>query len=482
LEDFVRIISCEVHNFASYKHLEFNFNDKGLCLVAGPTGSGKSTLCDVVPWILFGKTAKGGSVDEVLSWPGHEVTTGTLEFEVNNIKYKIIRTRGKNSKDNDLYIYSFAELSLDHRRGKDLLDTQKIVNSVLGFDLDLYLSGAYFHEFSQTAQFFSTTAKNRRLITEQLVDLSLARKLQESLSATKKTITIKLNAVVKEFDTLTSNIALLQRMQEAETTKESRWHEEHRKTISYVKSLYNKFEVNRERTVSNKCNSCGTALKAPTTIVDESTNPHLERLVELEQEKNPHSGSVKDFTSEIDGINLKQTLANAQLTVCTTYLNDLELLDNVTTDFRAVLIRNTVLDLEAHTNKLLTDHFDAEIRVQFAAEDADKLDTTIFKDGNECTFTQLSKGQRQLLKLSFGLAVMKSIQNHHGISFNAVFLDEALDGLDETLKVKAYGLLQSLALYYESVFVVEHNEALKSMFPNRIDVSLTSEGSQLEEA
>jgi ABC-type lipoprotein export system ATPase subunit len=97
-----------VTNFGSYKHLEFDFNSNGLTLISGPTGSGKSTLCDIVPWILFGRTSKGGAVDEVRSWDAEEATTGTLML------HGISITRSR--KPNDL--------TIDGRRGKDLNDTQ----------------------------------------------------------------------------------------------------------------------------------------------------------------------------------------------------------------------------------------------------------------------------------------------------------------------------------------------------------------------
>ena len=99
-------------------------------------------------------------------------------------------------------------------------------------------------------------------------------------------------------------------------------------------------------------------------------------------------------------------------------------------------------------------------------------EVSIQKDGNEASFTQLSKGQRQILKLAFGCAVMKGVSNHKGIHFDQIFFDEALDGLDETMKSRAFHLLEELSIDHESVFVVEHSESLKSMFSNSYKVSL----------
>src|ERR1700733_2695413 len=100
----MKILSASVQNFASYKKLDFEFDGQGLALVAGPTGSGKSTLCDVVPWVLFGRTSKGGTVDEVLSWPGDEITSGVITIDDRSGRpFSITRTRGSKPKDNDLF-------------------------------------------------------------------------------------------------------------------------------------------------------------------------------------------------------------------------------------------------------------------------------------------------------------------------------------------------------------------------------------------
>jgi DNA repair exonuclease SbcCD ATPase subunit len=64
----MRILSCQAQNFGSYKELNLDLADIGLSLVYGRTGSGKSTLPDVVAWTLFGTTAKDGAADDVRSW------------------------------------------------------------------------------------------------------------------------------------------------------------------------------------------------------------------------------------------------------------------------------------------------------------------------------------------------------------------------------------------------------------------------------
>ena len=229
----MRLISASLENFASYKTLDFDFTNKGLVLIQGPNGAGKSTLCDVIPWILFGRTAKNGPVDDILPWSGETPTKGTLRLEHNGQEITVSRCR----KPNDLYINQDT-------RGKDIPDTQRLINRLLGLDVDYFLSAAYFHEFSQTSTFFTTTPKVRRLISEQLVDLTLAKSLQTKVATEKKVINIKV--LEADATTLESQTKFLKTHIQAIGSKALFWEEEREvKRRALAESLLN-FEADQE--------------------------------------------------------------------------------------------------------------------------------------------------------------------------------------------------------------------------------------------
>ncbi len=474
----MRVKSVIAQNFASYKDLEFNFENQGLTLIQGATGSGKSTLCDIVPWILFGITSKGGKVDEIRSWNTAKPTVGTLYLEDG---LEITRVRGA-AKDNDLYfLYENDTGTVSAQRGKDIPDTQRLINQLLGIDADIYLTGAYYHEFSHTAQFFTTTAKNRRAICEQLVDLSLATKLQVKLVEKRNFQAKELAKLNKQIHTITSNIELLRRLQETENNKADCWTRTHIQNKKLAVANYDRFELNRKKIIQNKCNACGTQLKQPQEIIDDSENPYARKLADLEQETNPYTSGAKDYTNEIahKAKELQQT--EKLLSALNAELDELEVLQIAIQDYRSLSISNTIAGVEDKTNQLLTDYFDAEIKVTFTAEYADKLDISITKNGNVASYTQLSKGQRCLLKLCFGVSIIEAAQNYLDINVSQIFFDEALDGLSEEFKVKAYRLLETIALDYESVFVVEHSQELKSLFISKYSVELVNGRSKIEQ-
>ncbi len=530
----MKILSVSASNFASYKKLDFTFDNQGLCLVAGPTGSGKSTLCDLVPWALFGRSAKDGAADDVISWNAEEPTSASVRIGLPHNRQLLIR-RGR--QPNDLYynIAAFPDEVNEVKRGKDLNDTQKQINQLLGMTYETYMAGSYFHEFSKTASFFTTTAKNRRDICEQIVDLSMAKNLQAKASD-------ELRTYKQKVDDITSDIKHLQK--QMFTTKDSLQSSEQAaaefddvkaRRIEAIKQSDANFETQKQQRLINtnatlvtseasldkmtkelhqlnselkddKCDKCGAHLDIKVRMqrlklsegavrlrseikthkqdferTINSVNPYATQLVSEETRENSYIGMARDLKLNVVMLDTQLNSALAKLDNYRNITADLELLQDTLQTFRATLIADTMGFIQDKTNNLLSDYFDGELKVIFDVKQADKLDVLIYKDGNECNFTQLSKGQRQLLKLTFGISVMQAVANHSGVKFNCLMFDEAMDGLSDTLKQKAYCLFEKLAIDYSSVFFVDHSESLKAIANKSFLVTNENGESKIEE-
>lgn len=570
----MKIISAEVHNFASYKHLEFSFIDQGLTLISGPTGSGKSTLCDIIPWTLFGITSKNGAADEVRSWSCPHTTRGQVILESKGVVYTITRKRNPNDLS-----YSINYDYTKDLRGKDLNDTQKQINQLLNMSAETYLAGAYLHEFSQTSQFFTLTAKNRRMITEQLADLTLAKSLQEKLSAYNKELKKdkddlqrkleldknSLNYLDKSYvtnmdlseaweDSTACNMREIEiqardfnKLQDREMReleiKHENWKIELKNKIASTEDEIDQLQriafidysvcmkvltKDIEELRSHTCHECGAPKNVDQVLVKtkelydiqrkmveheasllridtlnarlsriktqvnpysemiekekERKNTYLAQLEEMKTNVNPYTHIIQDITEQVGSKRLEIANSSSFHKDLSMEQSDIELLLESIAAYRSVCIENTVVFLQHTTNKLLEEHFDAELRVTMSASDTDKLDIEITKDGNSCSYTQLSKGQRQILRLAFGVAIMKSISMHNAISFNCLFFDEVFSGLDEEMKAKGFNLLETLALTHESVFVIDHSTELKSRFTKEYRVQLINGNSEIEES
>ena len=453
----MRVKSVHLESFGSYKTLDLTFG-KGLTLIQGPNGAGKSTVFDAVPWILFGRTAKNGKADEVKSWFGG-TTHGTANIE-SSPGITVYRSRGPN----DLVIDEAG-------RGKDILDTQRRIDERLGVTWDIYQRGAYYHEFSDTAQFFTATAKSRRDLCESIANLSLALKIQDKATDRAKDILSSLQDTESAIFSEGQKITVFLKLTETESKKVTEWRRSHEIDVRRAEESAAGFERNRRKTISNQCRACGTALKAPIEVFDDSPNPYESRLQDLRAAVCPYDGTVRSYNSEINTAKRNITGFKRRLGELNQDRIDLEVLQGAIKDFRSLIIKNTIDYVTAKTNTLIQDYFDGELSMALEVQGSDKLDVTIQKDGNIAAFTQLSKGQRQILKLCFSVAVMEAVSNHSGVKFEQIMLDESLDGLSDTMKVKAFRLFEYLSLSHEDVWVIDHSEALKAMFPNIITVT-----------
>lgn len=494
----MKIVSVSATNFGSYKNISFDFS-KGLTLVHGATGSGKSTLCDMIPWGLFGKTSKGGSADEIRSWGEKSPTEVIVVFD--NDTY-VTRVRGK---QNDLYLTTtdIAEL-----RGKDMLDTQKIINEYIGFDLQVYLSGCYINEFSQVAQFFTTTAKVRRNITEQIVDLSLVNRLTASIAERRKHIKLNLEEIKSQIQAKTELLAYMEKQDKSLEANRLGWEELRVKRLDHVKVQVEMFEENRVQTIlsltdrasklseqhkntpeSVPCKECGNEpskdhkhkieleidmLIKQAELEESRKNTYESRMREIQQETNPYTKKSDSGKTKLHlrGLEIALKQASADMT-------DADLLTKAIEQMRVVQIEDSVHQLESITNSVLQKHFDGEIKVALKSEDKDRLEVEVYKDGNLASYTQLSKGQRQMLKLSFGVSVMKQVSQFNSVNFNTIWFDECLDGCSDEVRIKAYGLFEELSLSYENIFCIDHSESFKACFVNKLMVKSVNGRSEI---
>lgn len=537
----MRLLSIKLQNFASYKDLEFNYENQGLALISGPTGSGKSTLQDAALWTLFGVTAKDGNADDVKSWTADGApTTGVLKLVTkDNKEITVCRIRGSSTQNDLFWIEDYDE----PHRGKDITETQALLNQRLGIDPDTYIASAYYNEFSPTGQFFTSKAKDRRELLEKLADLTLPTTLLERITIEKRESKKAIAEATKTVERLTGKQEQLRREQESLKRDVESWEIAQKQTLEALKAAYKTFDREKQSKIdalqtksdaweaqktkqinelANKlhefsikldanseaiCNKCKqpdpkvTKLlmqedraKQEISQLDRSVNPftaqietttQLENLYSVQMEgaksqQNPFLYSVNRNTQEREDTTHLLSEAKTRLEVTEHRHGSLEHLADLSSELRAELLRNTIRRIQDETNRYLTTYFDAELKVLLEVKDTDSLEVTVSKSGYECNYKQLSKGQRGLLKLCFSISVMEASSNRSGVHFSTLFFDEALDGLDVDLKVKTFNLFSELSLKHESILVIEHSTELKNLFSTNYSVKLENDRSVLE--
>ncbi len=220
------------------------------------------------------------------------------------------------------------------------------------------------------------------------------------------------------------------------------------------------------------------------------TNPFIAKLEVEQARENTFAAQAEavgkasnPFLSQVTGMQEREAAAMAALKMSMVDLAEaeqrlsaLEQLYSLSGALRGELLKKAVADIQENCNRILESYFDGEIRIALTLTGADGLDVEIQKSGNLCVYKQLSKGQRQLLKLSFVVSIMKASANRIGAHFDTIFFDEALDGLDTDLKVKAFSLFSELETEHSSVLLIDHAPEFQNLFSRRYFVAMSPQG------
>ena len=241
---------------------------------------------------------------------------------------------------------------------------------------------------------------------------------------------------------------------------------------------HKKFEEGRERLRDMK--ACLNPYDREIASAKKELNGWESILETTKAEVNPFTAQLEGSEQQIKAAEGALEVRKKEVANAKTEVSRLSLVYDLSFELRGQLLAQSVQEIQDATNRYLHDYFDAEIKVGFAIEGSDSLEVSLQKSGYDCVYTQLSKGQRGLLKLCFGISVMKASANAAGAHFDTLFFDEALDGLDSALKVKAFRLFEELATEHSGVLVIDHAPELQELFSTKFRVLMTGDASEME--
>jgi len=159
------IKSLKAHNFLSLGDVSVDFIE-GVTLINGfnyddntSEGSGKSSLLNAISWCLYGDVPKALKVSDIIK-DGKKSCSVTVEL-VNGDS--IHRSRNPN--------VVFISTRKGEVKGKDLKDTQNIINNYLGMSFDSYCKAVYFAQ-DYAKNFLLCTNEEKAKILSEVQNLS----------------------------------------------------------------------------------------------------------------------------------------------------------------------------------------------------------------------------------------------------------------------------------------------------------------------
>lgn len=172
--------------------------DKGLLLITGDTGAGKTTIFDAICYALYGKTS--GDIREANSlrsdWASNDMDTYVyLEFYYKNKLYEIKRspeyTRKKKNGIGETKQVATSEANINGKIITKLTDVNKEIESLIGLDYNQFrqvamLSQGEFSKFLLAPSLEKTTIF-RKIFNTEFYDL-LQNKLKSNMLSKKDEI------------------------------------------------------------------------------------------------------------------------------------------------------------------------------------------------------------------------------------------------------------------------------------------------------
>lgn len=145
---------------------EIDLNVHSTTLIIGENGAGKSTILDALSFALFNKPFRKISKTQLVNSITKKAAVVEIEFNINNIEYKIIR----GIKPNVFELYQNGNLinqSAEMRDYQEILEKQILKINHKSFCQVVVLGSATFQPFMQLS------ASQRRDIIEDLLDLQI---------------------------------------------------------------------------------------------------------------------------------------------------------------------------------------------------------------------------------------------------------------------------------------------------------------------
>ncbi|MBA2359840.1 MAG: SMC family ATPase, partial [Actinobacteria bacterium] len=183
----MRPLRLEVKGFTAFREAQpIDFTALDVFAIAGPTGSGKSSLLDAMTYALYGRVERVGDRVSQLISQGQPRMAVTLEFQVGNERYRVTRSTPAKGATKIQLERQFDGEWVQAGDGSDRVrEADRIITRTIGLTYDGFTRSVLLPQ-GKFAEFLVGDAKKRRDILTELLGLSLFRRIAERAGAIAK--------------------------------------------------------------------------------------------------------------------------------------------------------------------------------------------------------------------------------------------------------------------------------------------------------
>lgn len=171
-----------IEGFCSIPYLELNLGSKGITVIRGATGEGKTTILSALVWGAYGKNLKGKS--DVNTWEkyrpkNYNGTKVEIYFGKDGKTHKITRclkykgeVNGANGKDRLIYEIDAVEVS-EKNKG----EIQALINADLGMSYSLFMNSILFGQGMK--RLIQESSSDKKDLFEEIFELEYISKARD---------------------------------------------------------------------------------------------------------------------------------------------------------------------------------------------------------------------------------------------------------------------------------------------------------------
>lgn len=300
-----------IEGFCSIPYLELNLGSRGITIIRGATGEGKTTILSALVWAVYGKNIKGKS--DVNTWEkyrqkNYHGTKVEVYFSKSGKIHKITRClkyKGEvnGSKGKDRLIYEIDAIEVSDKNKNDI---QALIVADLGMSYDLFMNSIMFGQGMK--RLIQESPSDKKDLFEEIFELGYISKAREIAKGYYTESLEEYNDIHQKYYSIKEKIQSVQRM--LDDLKEQ---SKHIKTdiSSKIRSLEKKLSMLAKAKKSNELKDTVTQKNLIEQKIQEAKDSQRELLNRINDARSKTKVSLEEFIGIIIKLLKKGDIKNS---------------------------------------------------------------------------------------------------------------------------------------------------------------------------